>query len=241
MTQVSALLSLGPRHGKSTESATMKLALAGLVILLIGDSHIASKYFFNNALHDALMGQGAIVDSYGVCGSGPRDWVWLSMLPCGRGERHQEGPAQIDRNDWVRAWSIKALIGRHHPNMLIVEFGDNMAGYGVTADLPRTLIRAQVSDLTRLISASKIFCIWIGPPWGAEGGKWKKTFSRVEELSDYLSHIVAPCHYVNSLALSKPGEWPTLDGVHLTPAGYQLWAKQLVKSITQLAPAVPAH
>jgi hypothetical protein len=219
----------------------MKLALAGLAILLIGDSHIASKYFFNNALHNALVAQGAIVDSYGVCGSGPRDWVWRSMLPCGRGERHGEAPAQIDPNDWVRTWSIETLIARHHPDLLIVEFGDNIAGYGVVPDLPRTLIRDEVDDLTRLITASRISCIWIGPPWGAEGGKWHKTFARVKQLSDYLSHIVAPCHYINSLDFSKPGEWPTFDGVHLTPDGYQLWANQLAKSVVRMAPAIHRH
>jgi len=82
-------------------------------VLIIGDSHIASKYFFNNALHDALIRQGAIVHSYGVCGSGARDWVLRSMLPCGRGERHNEEPAQIDPDNWVQAWSLKTLIARH--------------------------------------------------------------------------------------------------------------------------------
>jgi hypothetical protein len=216
----------------------MKSALAGLAILLIGDSHIASKYFFNDALHNGLVAQGAIVDSYGVCGSGPRDWVWRSMLPCGRGERHRDAPAQIDRNDWVRAWSLETLIARHHPDLLVVEFGDNMAGYGVAPDLPRTLIRDEVDDLTRVIAASKIFCVWIGPPWGAEGGKWKKTFARVAKLSDYLSRIVGPCRYINSLVFSKPGEWPTIDGVHLTADGYRRWGNRLVNSIVKMAPAV---
>ena len=52
----------------------VKSALAGLVILIIGDSHIASKDFLLSSLQDALVNQGAIVHSYGVCGSQPHDW-----------------------------------------------------------------------------------------------------------------------------------------------------------------------
>ena len=216
----------------------MKSALAGLIVLIIGDSHTASKYFFNNALHDALSRQGAIVHSYGVCGSSAQDWVLRTMLPCGRGERHGDGPAQIDPNNWVHAWSLEALIARHHPDLLIVELGDNMASYGALPYLPRQAIGEEVSELTRPIAASKISCIWVGPPWGAEGGKWKKTFVRVKELSDYLSQVVAPCRYIDSLTYSKPGEWPTLDGVHLTPESYQIWGNDLANSIAQMTQSV---
>jgi hypothetical protein len=63
-------------------------ALAGLVVLIIGDSHIANKDFLSSSLQDDLVNQGAIVHSYGVCGSQPIDWIKQTELPCGRGERH---------------------------------------------------------------------------------------------------------------------------------------------------------
>ena len=50
-------------------------ALAGLVVLIIGDSHLASKDFLLSSLQDDLNNQGAIVHSYGVCGSQPNDWM----------------------------------------------------------------------------------------------------------------------------------------------------------------------
>ncbi|HTZ35077.1 MAG TPA: SGNH/GDSL hydrolase family protein, partial [Stellaceae bacterium] len=64
----------------------IKSALAGLVILVIGDSHNASKDFLLSSLYDDLVNQGAIVHSYGVCGSQPNDWMKQTELPCGRGE-----------------------------------------------------------------------------------------------------------------------------------------------------------
>lgn len=59
-------------------------------------------------------------------------------------------------------------------------------------------------------------------------------------MSDYLSQIVAPCRYVNSLAFSQPGEWPTRDGVHLTAGSLRLWDDKLIASIDQLAPDAAA-
>ncbi len=215
----------------------MKLALAGLIVLVIGDSHIASTNFFNNAFHDALIAEGAAVHTYGVCGSSAEDWVAYKLLPCGRGERHNEQQAQIDNSTPVAVWSLPSLIERYHPNVLVVELGDNMAGYGVLPELPRTWIAKEVSDLTRPIAAAKLLCIWVGPPWGAEGGKWKKTYARVRELSDYLSQIVAPCRYIDSLRFARPGEWPTLDGVHLTAQGNQIWSSDVARAITEIVHA----
>ena len=103
-------------------------ALAGLVVLIIGDSHIASKDFLLSSLQDDLVSQGAIVHSYGVCGSQPNDWMKQTELPCGRGERHNSEEAIIDKSPKVKTWSLEALIQKHHPKLLIVELGDNMGG-----------------------------------------------------------------------------------------------------------------
>jgi hypothetical protein len=86
-----------------------------------------------------------------------------------------------------------------------------------------------------------VSCIWIGPPWGNENGPYKKSFARVKELSDYLSQIVAPCRYINSLAFSQPGEWPTRDGVHLTANSMRLWDDKVIGAIDQLATTLPHH
>jgi lysophospholipase L1-like esterase len=219
----------------------MNLALAGLVVLLIGDSHIASKDFFNNAVHEALQQAGARVHSYGVCGSGAGDWVKSKLLPCGRGERHGEAAAQIDRGDKVAVWPLAELIARHHPDLVVVELGDNMAGYSQFPSLPHALIEQQVKALTGVIAAKRVACVWIGPPWGAEGGMWGKTFARVRELSEELARDVAPCRYVDSLRFAKPGEWPTFDGVHLTLDGYALWSRAIVASISAMAPELRKH
>jgi len=219
----------------------MKGILAGLVMLIIGDSHIAGYGRFNNTLHEELVGQGASVHTFGICGSIPSDWLLPHAIVCGRGERHNGDPAQISMDTKLHGWALPALISHYHPNVVVVELGENMAGYGVASDLPRDLIGGEVRGLARLIQSSGLPCIWIGPTWGTENGPYNKTFARVRDLSAYLSEMVKPCRYIDSLAFSRPGEWPTFDGVHLTPGSTRLWDDDVVASIDQIVATLPRH
>ena len=210
-------------------------ALAGLVVLIIGDSHMAVKDFLLGSLPDALLNQGAIVHSYGVCGSQPHDWVAQTELSCGRAERHNADEPIVDKSPKVKTWSLEKLIKLHHPNLLIVELGDNMAGYGILPTLPKEWISFETVELLQPITAHHLPCIWVGPPWGTEGGPSNKTFTRVHDLSGDLSTIVHPCRYVDSLRFSQPGEWATFDGEHLTPDSYRLWAADIANATFRLS------
>ena len=217
-------------------------ALAGLVILIIGDSHIASKDFLLGSLHDALVNQGAIVHTYGVCGSQPHDWVAETELGCGRAERHNAADPTVDKSPpKVKTWSLEKLIQQNHPNLLIVELGDNMAGYGAQPALPKEWITSETLQMLQPIEAHHLPCIWVGPPWGAENGPSNKTFERVHDLSNYLSTIVYPCRYVDSLRFSQPGQWPTYDGEHLTPDSYRLWGTDIANATLRLAKDLRTH
>ncbi|HWD56767.1 MAG TPA: SGNH/GDSL hydrolase family protein [Stellaceae bacterium] len=220
----------------------MNLGLAGMVLLVIGDSHIAGFGTFNNTLHDGLLAQGAMVHTFGLCGSVPSGWIIPQRAICGSGERHNGDPAQISKDDNSNGWSLPALISRYNPDLVVVELGENLALYGISPRLSSDWINSEVSGLLLPIRAAKLPCVWVGPPWGGEkDGPYKKTFARVEELSDYLSHVVSPCQYVDSLAFSRPGEWPTLDGVHLTAASTRLWDSDVIHSIDQFAATLPDH
>jgi hypothetical protein len=218
----------------------VKSALMGLVVLIIGDSHIASKDFLLGSLHDTLVSRGAIVHSYGVCGSQPHDWIAQTELPCGRAERHNADEPIVDKSPKVKTWSLEKLIEQYHPDLLVVELGDNMAGYGVLPELPKQWIAYETMQMLQPIEAHRLPCIWIGPPW-SEGGASNKTFARVQDLSGYLSTIVSPCRYVDSLRFSQPGQWPTFDGEHLTPDSYRLWAADIADATVRLSGALRSH
>ena len=85
--------------------------------------------------------------------------------------------------------------------------------------------------MSREVGETNTKCIWVGPAWGSEGGKFRKTFARVEELSNLIEKNVSPCQYLNSLKLSKPGAWATIDGQHFTAPGYKLWGEAITEAI----------
>ncbi len=212
----------------------MNALLAGLVVLVIGDSHMVTRDYLITTLHNDLIAQGATVHSYGMCGTNAGDWVYKTTVSCGRAERHGKAGPTIDRRPRAPGWTVDELVAADHPNLVVVEIGDTMAGYGQQA-FPQAWIFGEVRALTAKIAAHNIPCVWVGPPWGNEGSSYHKTFARVKEMSQFLATAVAPCRYIDSTQFSKPGEWPTIDGQHLTSSGYSAWAKGIANSIAQIA------
>jgi hypothetical protein len=206
----------------------MSSALAGLVILVIGDSQMMNML---TNLHSQLQDNGATVYSYAMCGSTPADWITPSIASCGTGERQDKSPAVFDLKSHP-GWNVNDLIARHHPQLIVVELGDTMAGYG--AQLELSWIHQQVSGLTGRIAADKIPCVWVGPTWGQDEPPYRKSVASVQAISQLLSASVAPCNYVDSTGFSRPGEWPTRDGGHLQPDGYRKWAKAISDAIVRL-------
>ena len=214
----------------------MQNLLAGLAFLMVGDSHFATKNYLITTLQDGLMKAGARSEAFGACGMPAGAWVAPRPVPCGTAQRIGSGPVQEDRSPKAVSWSIDALIDRYKPDVVVIGIGDTMGGYN-QREMPRPWIQENVEELTARVAAHHLPCVWIGPGWGTEGGPYFKTYARAKELSDFLSTAVAPCAYVDSLALSKPGEWPTFDGQHYTAVGYQRWGAALAQAITQ-TPAV---
>ncbi len=210
----------------------MSLLLAGLTVLVLGDSHMSTEGYLITTLHDGLMQQGAKVYSYGACGTPSGAWMKAIQPPCGSAFRLDTG--KIRKRDGEAGFTkpLPELVNLHHPDLIVMVNGDTMAGYKSDA-MPKPWIRDEVKTLTDGIKASGASCVWVGPAWGSEGGKYGKTFARSKEMSIYLADIVAPCIYIDSLKMAKPGEWGTIpgDGQHYTNAGYQTWGTAIAEQI----------
>jgi hypothetical protein len=131
----------------------MNGALAGLVILLLGDSHMAGPSYLISSLHEALEAQGATVDSYGMCGASAEAWMQRTTFSCGRAERHGTSPTVAENGKQEFTWLIGDLLAKHHPNLVIVEAADAIGGYG-TPELPKAWIYDQVHALASRIKGA---------------------------------------------------------------------------------------
>jgi hypothetical protein len=214
------------------------LVLAGLAVLVIGDNHMVGRDNLLTALHDGLTGLGAVVDSYGMCGATPEDWVLRVTERCGRTERHGADAAIVDLSPSV-SWNIGELIDKHQPRLVIVETADTLAGYG-SAQLPRAWAANQVGALVGQIRSRHVDCAWVGPIWGREAPPYYKTAVRVRETAEFLAQTVAPCRFIDSTAFAAPAELPTADWQRLTPAGYKRWGYDIAEALQQ-PPATPPN
>jgi len=235
------LFAFAHAHGESNITPTSSAAegMANRTILIIGDSHMVHKDYLIDHLHESLTQQGAKVYSFGACGATPTDYLVSHKTDCGRASRLENGGQKLEEGAAVLVWNAKELIAKYNPNMLIIVVGDTLGAYR-QSDFPKAWIWDEVSALTKVLKSANLACHWVGPPWGSEGGKFGKTFARVKQLSDYLSKTVSPCHYIDTTAMVKPGQWKSFDGQHLNNAGYKAWAAAITESIASPSSASAA-
>ena len=208
----------------------MQSALAGLSLLVLGDSHWATAGYLVTTLQDQLIARGATVNSFAACGGQASVWLTARVASCGTAQRLQRGTILNRTGSTARTTPIDELVRQYRPNLIAVSMGDTMAGY-VQRETPAEHIQEEAMALTDRIRRLNIPCIWIGPAWGTEGGPFLKSFARVEQVNAILSRAVAPCTYVDSTRLSRPGEWPTFDGQHFTLEGYRAYGTALANQI----------
>jgi hypothetical protein len=208
----------------------MLATIAGLSILMIGDSHLATSGYLIDTLQNQLLDRGAkVVHTIGVCGSTAGDWTTVKKGDCGGAERIGKGTITFSGNA-ATTKPIKQLIAAEKPNLVIIVMGDTMGSYK-QATFPKAWAYQQTTALTKDIASTGTACVWVGPAWGSEGGTYGKTFERVKTASEFLSTNVAPCTYIDSLKFSKPGQWRTIDGQHFTPTGYKDWGKAIADAM----------
>ena len=210
-------------------------AIAGLTMLVLGESHMSFPDSLLNPLQDNLTKQGAVVHSIGACGAGAADWVVPKKVECG-GERTPTGKAVIYGKNAMSTTPINELIAKDKPDVVVLIIGDTMGSY-TNPVFPKAWAWKSVTSLTKEIAATGTKCVWVGPPWGKVGSQYKKDDTRTKLMSAFLASNVAPCTYIDSLAFSKPGEWITTDGQHFTIDGYQKWAKAIGTALGDLPPS----
>lgn len=210
------------------------MVLAGAGILIIGASHLAAPGSLAIGLNDALLSKGAHVHSLGVCGVSPSQWSVATKGTCGAAERFNSGPLQLKIGSKAQTVPIQKLIETEKPTLVIVVMGDTLADYQNTKKMSLPWVGSEVDQIVKKISDTKAKCIWVGPSWGEEGLESGKTYARVQQVSSYLSQKVAPCRYIDSLTMSRPGEWITFDGLHYLDQYYTQWGSRIADTLKNM-------
>lgn len=208
--------------------------LAGLTILVLGESHMSLANHLTEPLNAELARQGAIVHSIGACGASAGDWLITKKVDCGAEQKNND-KIQIRGRD-ATTTPIGELIAKERPDLVVLVIGDTMASYDKPA-FPKAWAWQSVTSLTKAIAATGTKCAWVGPAWGKAGGMYQKNDERTKLMSSFLASNVAPCTYIDSLTFSKPGQWVTTDGQHFTVAGYKSWGTAIGNALGKLPPA----
>jgi hypothetical protein len=209
------------------------MLLAGLTVLVIGASHLAKPTYLIKTLHDELTERGAQVHSVGVCGVMPSDWLKKTNSRCGGAERVEAEPIVLSMASAAQTVPFATLLVTQKPDVVIIVMGDNLANYKAS-NFSRTDVKKEVLSLTTLLASKAIRCVWVGPAWGEDNKLTGKTLKRTQEVSAFLESQVKPCDYVNSLEMSRPGQWKTTDGQHFFAEGYQAWGAAIANEVEQL-------
>ena len=208
-------------------------ALSGASILIIGASHLSTPGYLGTTLNDALLSKGAQVHSLGVCGSIPSEWTRESRGNCGGAERVGSGPLKLKIGSSAHTVPIEELIQTEKPNLLIFVAGDTLGDYQKPS-LNLQWVNSEITVFNKIVARSKVKCAWVGPAWGEEGNSSGKTYARVSQVSELLSKSLRSCSYIDSLKMSKPGEWKTIDGIHYQDQYYKQWGNKIAEEIAKL-------
>jgi len=208
-------------------------ALAGLSLLVIGESHMATPHYLMNPLHEQLTEQGATVHSIGVCGASPSKWVNVGTTDCGYSDRvGKDAAVEVLGNSPTIA--IKSVIAKDKPDALVVVIGDTVGSYE-QPEYPKSWANQEISTLMKVIKETNVKCYWVGPAWG-EPKRFNKSPELVQRTNNFLKENVAPCTYIDSTTFSEPGKWKTIDGQHFSAKYYKSWASGITNAIVSNPP-----
>ncbi len=209
-------------------------ALAGMALVVIGESHMAQPHYLLDPIHQALTERGARVHSIGVCGASPSKWVQPARTDCGRAEKIESQAPTVEPRE-ADGVNIVELLQKKKPDAIVVIIGDTVGSYDKD-ELPRSWAYQEITTLTRAIANTGTTCYWVGPGWGQADKRFNKAPERVERINAFLAENVAPCTYIDSTKFSRPGEWKTTDGQHYTGKYYRAWAQAIADAIATQPP-----
>lgn len=211
-------------------------------ILVVGDSHNVGP--FGDALYKTLGDEMAVeVRSVGLAGASgttfSSDKEKQRTLRSGYAHRRKGENVVIRHGKPVTVPKLSDLIKEEDPKVVVVELGDNFAGYASTVS--DGSIRNQVDLVLKQIESKSPAprCFWVTPIWTSrEGtGAYKKTNARLYKVNKLIKDAAGTrCTVLDStqdLGLKKDEIKVLSDGIHFGLDSGRKWGKAAGRTIAE--------
>lgn len=219
-------------------------------ILVVGDSHNVGP--FGEALYQELTNEtDTEVRSVGLAGASGTTYSSnvekQRTLRAGYANRTKKEQKLVKHGTAVTVPTLSELIEQEQPKIVVVELGDNFAGYSfaVTDAYVKNQVQAVLKQVEMKSPAPK--CFWITPIWtDKEGtGLYKKTNERLYQVNKLIKEAAGSrCTVLDStkdLGLKKEEINVLNDGIHFGPVSGKKWGKAAARTISQKLRAAPEN
>ena len=217
-------------------------------VLIVGDSHNVGS--FGEALYQELKNEMDMeVRSVGLAGASGTTYSSnvekQRTLRAGYANRSKKEQKVIPHGAAVTVPTLSDLIKEEQPQIVVIELGDNFAGYSsaVTDVYVKNQVQSVLKQFDMKSPAPK--CFWITPIWtDKEGiGPYKKTNERLYQVNKLIKEAAGSrCTVLDStkdLGLKKEEINVLNDGIHFGPVSGKRWGKAAARTISQKLRAAP--
>ncbi len=222
----------------------------GAKVLQIGDSHTVGA--FGEQLYKSLAANSKVTSarSIGLASASGSHYTAETAAKRTLGYGYIDRPGMSSSKLKGTVSKLSSMLDTEKPNVLIVELGDNFAGYRSPDD---AFAKNEVQKILKQIKNSKnkpSECYWVGPTWtdwvddnglaldkrkSKKATFYRKTNLRAKQIANLIKkEIDGQCTFIDSMDkdVMDKSEVKTADGIHCSQASGTLWGQKVYEAIS---------
>lgn len=223
-------------------------------VLQIGDSHTVGA--FGDQLYKSLASNTHVTSarSIGLASASGSHYSAESAAKRTLGYGFIDRPYMKSSTSKGTVDKLSTLLTTTKPDVLIVELGDNFAGYR-EPQKSDAFAKNEIQKILNQIAVSNSKpneCYWVGPTWtdwvddnglpvdkrkNDHGTFYKKSTLRAQQIANLIKkEIDGKCTFIDSMKVMEKSEVKTADGIHCNQASGTLWGQRVYEEITGKSP-----
>lgn len=231
----------------------------GAKVLQIGDSHTVGA--FGDQLYKSLSTNSHVTTARSIGLASASGSHYSAESPAKRTLNYGyiDRPLMKSSTPKGTVDKLSSLLTKTKPDVLIVELGDNFAGYRESKNND-IFAKNEVQKILNQISLSNSKpneCFWVGPTWtdwvddnglpvdkrkNARGTFYKKSTLRAQQIARLIKkEIDGKCTFIDSMKIMDKSEVKTADGIHCNKTSGTLWGQRVYEEITGKSQLLGSH